>query len=276
MIKALLKDYPLKEGMATWDKWVSVEHRGPEALLKLIYDQNIPDYYKMRAVSILLAPSVNEIPCAWNGEDLTLGSCSDMTIIELDKLSINCMYFAEQLILYSSKFIDDDNCWGKTKCNKYYLQLFELVTDSMALFKIWPYFQMNDVMTAYGIEGGHSGYRPWCTLMANEKVSSIIKHFADDKILDVIQQEECGDKLPRVEWERAEECYVNHVSSILMHNNNRPTFPYDLDLLAKQINYIISIRQGNIKSYVIQAAAKRLAGLEKHKKLYDRLISLVI
>ncbi len=244
--------FPRSEDDA-WKLWVDTSTRDYQSLVRILTYGGKEKSFRARALIVLLAADEGEVPIYWKS-DRTSSIRSMLEVLPIDFRSLprELLPLAAELVAESHAILrvrraDKPSLRfdrALNNCNQYVLQLLELM-DVREAYAVWDHFDINDPAAFQG-EDGESGYNPWRQLMSDDQIPMYWKYMADDVFRKVIDDEMAGIRGPRMEWESAFRKYIDKVGLILQDAEDSLELAYDLELLASQLDYIMSKGPGVI------------------------------
>lgn len=225
-----------------WAEWLQAEQRERNCreLQRLVSD-NLADVFKARAIAILLSPSIELAPFKWYNKSLTNDHLPVHSYVNLAELSPQLRKFTLALLEFNIDVALEPGAsedvrrtlFGYNDCIREALAI--LPEDDAAAARLFDRYQLNDPLP-YGTPEEESGYNEFYDIL-QANIPEIWKKLADERMREVIRDEQAGRAKPRNDWERALPCYLHHIESCLCEK----AFPYSADLFASQIEFILGL-----------------------------------
>ncbi len=241
---------PETEDDRLWGEWLAFEGRPREMRhLKELLGSCMRDTFKERAIIILLAPDLNQLPeSLWPRQDRVLNSYVCSSVIDCSVLSPRLVEFAARNVIGwvqgLKRAFEKDDGEGYVKLLERYNPLIRellgyLPHTSMLARELFVLYELRTYACYPDIEEC-SGYEPFRMLLYAQRVPDVWKATADVKMRERVTDEIMGRKQPREKWEDALRQYIEIVCFLAgCEGKSR----YDDDLLAGQIEFLLSLEQ---------------------------------
>ena len=262
-----------------WDEWLALEKQECGDLAELLKSK-VADAFKARALTILLAPEIRFVPFKWIGrgdsKDYDYLFFSDRIV--LADLSPQLQEFVFRLLelnidtVYGSD--DEELLKSAVYYNRFIIAGLEILDENdPRADRLFSRYCINDPVSFWNMDYA-SGYNPFYAILC-AKVPEKWKKIADDKMREIIRAEKAGTAKPRREWEDALSNYAGHIQLGLYSEQ----FPYGTELLASQMDFIISLPNIEGKEYLGSWKIGQLLGMlkgDEYKDIRHRLARNVV
>ncbi len=241
-----------------WNDWLKIaqEWRDVVALLK----SDAKDAFKARAIAGALAPDAKLLPFNWKGE---MGFSGIWDGVRATDLSPKLLDFTSAILQIS---IDEAPHLNYDPLTIWVLRA--LPRDDPHAAGLLKRYQLNDRKAFWNLDFS-SGYIPFRVLLLDTAIHESWKKKVDARMRDIIRLEQEGRSKPRQEWEEALSCYTDSIGSGFFQKS----FPYSADLLASQVDFILSlpnVKRQIFHSFLLHSVLTRLDG-DARKPLRHRL-----
>jgi len=227
-----------------WNDWLGLVHEREQRHLRELLQSNCRQEFKVRALVVLLAPSLGLLPFAWSKVD-PQWRYLDHQWVEPQSLPQELLRITCELVCigaeYTSQQKEPDIRYALNHYYRFILCLLAILLEADPLAeRLFAHYGINDPNSFSGGEES-SGYQPLAAILSDSSVPLVWKRRADMQMRERIVAEYEGREQPRAEWENALRCYTNLLTNLL----DRANYPHEL--LHSQVNFVLDLP--NIEAY---------------------------